>query len=93
MSLATEYEPVRKSLGEYFTDGWSLASGLQCAILEPGHHAERVWLLRRQKALAGPAPSSIANTLLETARCWSDRKSGLLVNEVLCCGDVCRATR
>ncbi|SDE31982.1 AGE family epimerase/isomerase [Belnapia rosea] len=87
------YDPVTRSLGEYFTDDWAPAPGLAGAILEPGHHAEWVWLLRRHEALAGLPRSPIAGALLETALRWADPATGLLVDEALRDGGTHRGTR
>ncbi len=87
------YDAPTRSLGEYFTDSWTPAPGLAGAILEPGHHAEWVWLLRRHEALAGLPSSSMASELLATALRWADPETGLLVDEVLRDGGVHRATR
>ena len=87
------YDAATGSLGEYFTDNWAPAPGLEGAILEPGHHAEWVWLLRRHEALANLPRSQIAGALLAEAMRWTAPESGLLVDEVLRGGGVHRGTR
>jgi mannose-6-phosphate isomerase len=87
------YDAATGSLGEYFTDNWAPAPGLDGAILEPGHHAEWVWLLRRHEALANLPRSEIAGALLDEAIRWTAPESGLLVDEVLRGGGVHRGTR
>ncbi len=87
------YDAATGSLGEYFTDDWAPAPGLEGAILEPGHHAEWAWLLRRHEALAGLSRSPLAGGLLTEAMRWVDPDTGLLVDEVLRGGSVHRGTR
>ncbi|WP_052214036.1 AGE family epimerase/isomerase [Belnapia sp. F-4-1] len=87
------YDAATGSLGEYFTDDWAPAPGLDGRILEPGHHAEWAWLLRRHQALAGLPHSPVAGDLLATAMRWVEPETGLLVDEVLRGGDVHRGTR
>ncbi|MBL6082776.1 AGE family epimerase/isomerase [Belnapia sp. T18] len=87
------YHAATGSLGEYFTDDWEPVPGLEGAILEPGHHAEWVWLLRRHEALAGLSRSPAAERLLDGAMRWVEPETGLLVDEVLRGGGVHRGTR
>jgi mannose-6-phosphate isomerase len=87
------YDAATRSLGEYFTDDWTPAPGIEGAILEPGHHAEWAWLLRRHEALAGLPRSPVASALLAEAMRWTALGSGLLVDEVLRGGGVHRSTR
>ncbi|SDE51099.1 AGE family epimerase/isomerase [Belnapia rosea] len=87
------YDRATRSLGEYFTDDWAPAPGLPGTILEPGHHAEWVWLLRRHDALAGLPANDISGELLSTALRWADPGTGLLVDQALRDGSVHRATR
>ncbi|WP_052389825.1 AGE family epimerase/isomerase [Belnapia moabensis] len=87
------YDAATGSLGEYFTDDWAPAPGIEGRILEPGHHAEWVWLLRRHEALAGLPRSPVAEVLLDAAMRWVEPDNGLLVDEVLRGGGVHRGTR
>jgi mannose/cellobiose epimerase-like protein (N-acyl-D-glucosamine 2-epimerase family) len=86
------YHAATGTLGEYFTDDWAPAPGLEGTILEPGHQAEWVWLLRRHEALASLPRSPIADSLLAEATRWTVAESGLLVDEVLRGGGVHRGT-
>lgn len=47
------FRPDPGVLGEYFTDDLYPAEGVTGAIVEPGHHHEWVWLLRRFEAASG----------------------------------------
>jgi mannose-6-phosphate isomerase len=87
------YDAATGSLGEYFTDDWAPVPGCEGTILEPGHHAEWVWLLRRHEALAGLPRSPLAGVLLTEAMRWVAPENGLLVDEVLRGGGVHRGTR
>ena len=87
------FDAAAGSLGEYFTDDWAPAPGIEGRILEPGHHAEWVWLLRRHEALARLDPSPAAGALLAGAMRWVEPATGLLVDEVLRGGGVHRGTR
>ena len=40
-------DPETRTLGEFFTNSWAPAPGTAGQTVEPGHHFEWVWLLRR----------------------------------------------
>ena len=46
-------EPDTGTLGEYFDEDWRRAPGIDGEKVEPGHHAEWIWLLERHQALTG----------------------------------------
>ncbi len=46
-------EPDTGTLGEYFDADWRRAPGIDGDKVEPGHHAEWIWLLDRHQALTG----------------------------------------
>ncbi len=46
-------EPETGTLGEYFDADWHRAPGIDGDKVEPGHHAEWIWLLERHQALTG----------------------------------------
>ncbi len=46
-------EPATGTLGEYFDEDWRRAPGIDGDKVEPGHHAEWIWLLDRHGALTG----------------------------------------
>jgi mannose/cellobiose epimerase-like protein (N-acyl-D-glucosamine 2-epimerase family) len=74
--------PVR----EYFDDHWQPAAGEEGQIIEPGHLAEWVWLLRQYQRLTGKDQSSATTMLLEAAGRF--HKNGRLVDEALFDGTV-----
>ena len=41
------------TLGEFFTESWAPAEGLEGLLREPGHHFEWVWLLTEYERLTG----------------------------------------
>ncbi len=41
------------TLGEYFDEDWRRAPGMDGDKVEPGHHAEWIWLLDRHESLTG----------------------------------------
>lgn len=80
-------------LGEYFTESWQPAPGQAGLIVEPGHQAEWVWLLRRHDALSGADSTALVERLLAAALRWRDHETGLLVDEALRDGTVLTPTR
>ncbi|WP_419730545.1 AGE family epimerase/isomerase [Lichenicola sp.] len=56
-------EPGSDTLGEYFQEDWRRAAGLEGDKVEPGHHAEWVWLLDRHEALTGTATGDLVRRL------------------------------
>lgn len=81
------------TLGEYFTDAWIPVPGADGDCVEPGHHAEWAWLLRRYERLRGLPPGPLAATLLQSALRWRDPKTGLLIDEADRNGPVRRSSR
>lgn len=51
------------TLGEYFHENWLRAVGIDGDKVEPGHHAEWVWLLDRHQALLGESTLRLARRL------------------------------
>lgn len=70
------------TIGEFFTDSWEPALGASGTTIEPGHHAEWAWLLRRYERLAGAAPGPLPGVLLERAARGRDARTGLLFDEI-----------
>lgn len=81
------------SLAEYFTADWLPVPGQQGETVEPGHHMEWVWLLRRHEALAGLPRSNLPSKILQTASRFVDPVNQLLVDEARRDGSVTRSTR
>ena len=52
-------EPDTGTLGEYFDPDWRRAPGIDGDKVEPGHHAEWIWLLDRHQALTGENTASL----------------------------------
>lgn len=73
-------EPKSGALAEFFTDGWALRS--RHDPVEPGHHAEWAWLLRRHEAMAGLPPDPIAARFTDFAARHRDAQTGLLIDEI-----------
>ena len=51
------------TLGEYFQEDWRRAAGIDGDKVEPGHHAEWVWLLDRHEALTGTSTGDLVSRL------------------------------
>jgi mannose-6-phosphate isomerase len=75
------FDPHTQTLGEYFTDTWQAAPDAQGTLIEPGHHAEWAWLLRKYERLCGEPHGPLATTLLRSALRWSDTATGFLIDE------------
>ncbi len=52
-------EPETGTLGEYFDADWRRAPGIDGDKVEPGHHAEWIWLLERHQALTGETTAAL----------------------------------
>ncbi len=73
-------DPETGALAEYFTDDWQLRSAAD--PVEPGHHAEWAWLLRRHEKFAGIAPDALAQRFTEFAVRHAAPRTGLLPDEI-----------
>ena len=82
-----------KMLAEFFTDDWERAPGPAGDAVEPGHHAEWAWLLRRHERLTGAPASGTARDLLQSALRFTDAATGFLIDDADRNGSVRRATR
>jgi len=82
-------DPQTQTIGEYFNDDW-VAQG---SLIEPGHHAEWAWLLRKYDRLRGAAAGPLPTMLLQTARRWCDPQNGFLIDEADRNGAVLRPSR
>jgi mannose-6-phosphate isomerase len=81
------------TLGEFFDDDWRRAAGAAGDHIEPGHHAEWSWLLRRYQRIAGEAAAPLADSLMAVATRFAHPGSGLLIDEADRFGAVRKATR
>lgn len=73
-------EPESGALAEFFADDWTLRSRFD--PVEPGHHAEWAWLLRRHEAFAGLPPDPVAARFTAFAARHRDARTGLLFDEI-----------
>ena len=87
------FDPITRTLGEYFTDAWTAVPGADGDCVEPGHQAEWAWLLRKHERLRGLPAGSLPTTLLQSALRWSDPKTGFLIDEADRNGPVRRTSR
>lgn len=75
------------ALIEYFDDGLRPAAGLDGTIVEPGHHYEWCWLLRRFEKATGRQE---ANSLVDALYAHADRNGfdseGLVIDEIFADG-------
>jgi mannose/cellobiose epimerase-like protein (N-acyl-D-glucosamine 2-epimerase family) len=73
-------DPETQTLREYFDAHWQPAAGQAGDVIEPGHHAEWAWLLRKYQRLSGERGDDLANALTATAARFADAR-GLLIDE------------
>lgn len=70
-------------LGEYFTADLKPADGVAGLIVEPGHHYEWVWLLRRFEQASGRSVQAYADALYRHANRYGFDEAGMIVGELL----------
>lgn len=70
-------------VGEYFTDALEPAVGVAGRIIEPGHHHEWVWLLRRFELAGGCAAQSYVDALYDYAHRHGFDDGGMIVDELV----------
>lgn len=73
---------------EYLDDRLVPASGVAGRIVEPGHHFEWIWLLRRYERESGTAVSRHVDALYDHADRYGSDRAGLIVDELLADGSV-----
>lgn len=78
----TFMDPVSNLLVEFYDDSWAPIRDGVSSIVEPGHMAEWVWLIRRYERLCGQASSPLGTHFLGAALRFSEQKHGFLVDEV-----------
>jgi mannose-6-phosphate isomerase len=83
----------RGALGEYYTSGLTPAEGVRGQLVEPGHHYEWVWLLRRFAAATGLVLDPYVDALYGHADRHGFDEEGLVVDEVLVEGGHHRRSR
>ena len=70
-------------VGEYFTADLKPADGVVGRIIEPGHHHEWVWLLRRFEQASGRSVQAHVDALYGHADCHGFDGEGMIVGELL----------
>ena len=88
--LANLYDKQKKVLSEYFEDDWSR---IEPVIVEPGHQAEWVWLLKGFERITGCPTGRFRTELLASALRYRDEATGCLVDEGNAAGDIKRHSR
>lgn len=86
-------DPETGALREFFDAQWRPAAGPAGDHIEPGHHAEWVWLLHRYRVLAGARTDGLADALFAIAARFADPQSGLVVDEADRFGAIRKSTR
>jgi mannose/cellobiose epimerase-like protein (N-acyl-D-glucosamine 2-epimerase family) len=77
------YDEETGSLREYFGPRWEVGPDCGSERLEPGHHMEWVWLLRRYaRASAAEVAPICARLFANAERLGRDSATGFLVDEV-----------
>jgi mannose-6-phosphate isomerase len=74
------------ALGEYFTDALAPADGIAGQLVEPGHHYEWIWLLRRFEWANGRSIQRYVDALYGHADRHGFDREGLIVDEILADG-------
>jgi mannose-6-phosphate isomerase len=88
----TFFDADTGTLREFFDADWRPAPDAMGDAIEPGHHAEWAWLLRRYRRLTGEDVGNLADVLTETAARFADAR-GLLIDEADRAGRVRKASR
>ncbi|MBU6458485.1 MAG: AGE family epimerase/isomerase, partial [Bradyrhizobium sp.] len=87
--LANLYDKQKQVLGEYFEDDWSK---IEPVSVEPGHHAEWVWLLKGFERITGCPTGRYRGELLNSALRYRD-DAGCLIDEGDANGNIRRYSR
>jgi mannose-6-phosphate isomerase len=88
--VASLYDARRQALGEYFEEDWSRIEPL---VVEPGHQAEWVWLLKGFERITGCPTGRYRAQLLDSALRFGDEATGCLIDEGDVEGKVRKSTR
>lgn len=80
-------------VGEYFTADLQPAEGVAGSVVEPGHHYEWVWLLRRFEQFSGRSVQSYVDALYDNADRYGFDGAGMIVDELLADGTRHATTR
>ena len=88
--VANLYDKQRQALGEYFEEDWSR---IEPVVVEPGHQAEWVWLLKGFERITGCPTVRPRGELLATALRYQDAATGCLIDAGDTAGNITRDTR
>lgn len=77
------FRPDAGVLGEYFTPELAPAEGIAGRVVEPGHHYEWIWLLRRFEAASGGSTKQYVDALYTHADRHGFDQDGLIVDQIL----------
>jgi mannose/cellobiose epimerase-like protein (N-acyl-D-glucosamine 2-epimerase family) len=88
--VANLYDRQKQALGEYFEEDWSK---IEPVVVEPGHHAEWVWLLKGFERITGCPTGRPRGELLATALRYQDAATGCLIDVGDTAGNITRHTR
>lgn len=88
--VANLYDRQKQALGEYFEDDWSR---IEPVVVEPGHQAEWVWLLKGFERISGCPTARPRGELLASALRYRDAATGCLVDAGDAAGNITRDTR
>jgi mannose-6-phosphate isomerase len=77
------FRPDPGILGEYFTAALQPADGVAGSLVEPGHHYEWIWLLRRFEQISGRLVQPYVDALYGFADRYGFDGAGLIVDELL----------
>lgn len=86
------FDQQHGALPEYFDDAWRPLSDQLGRIVEPGHHFEWSWLLRRWRALGGADLTAEAERLRAHAEAHGVDASGAVYDQILIDGRPLRKT-
>jgi len=84
------YDQKTQTLAEFFEEDWS---PIHPAVVEPGHQAEWLWLLRAFERNTGCPTGRFRAGLMTSALRCTDEATGCLVDECDTSGRITRATR
>ena len=88
--VANFFDPQHQIVGEYFEEDWSK---IEPVIVEPGHQAEWVWLLKGFERITGCPTGRYRSQLLASALHYRDPLTGCLVDEGDANGHILKPTR
>ena len=77
------FRPDPGILGEYFTAALQPADGVAGSLVEPGHHYEWIWLLRRFEQISGRSVQPYVDALYGFADRHGFDDAGLIVDALL----------